>query len=50
MATNSSVLAWRIPWTEKPDGLQRGYKELDTTEQLSLHALRGLDSSSEKYE
>ena len=22
MATHSSVLAWRIPWTEKPDGLQ----------------------------
>ena len=22
MATQSSVLAWRIPWTEEPDGLQ----------------------------
>ena len=22
MATNSSILAWRIPWTEKPGGLQ----------------------------
>ena len=22
MATHSSVLAWKIPWTEKPDGLQ----------------------------
>ena len=22
MATNSSVLAWRIPWTEEPGGLQ----------------------------
>ena len=22
MATRSSILAWRIPWTEKPDGLQ----------------------------
>ena len=21
MATNSSVLAWRIPWTEEPGGL-----------------------------
>ena len=21
-ATNSSILAWRIPWTEKPGGLQ----------------------------
>ena len=22
MATHSNVLAWRIPWTEEPDGLQ----------------------------
>ena len=22
MATHASVLAWRIPWTEEPDGLQ----------------------------
>ena len=22
MATQSSILAWRIPWTEEPDGLQ----------------------------
>ena len=22
MATHSSILAWRIPWTEKPRGLQ----------------------------
>ena len=22
MATDSSILAWRIPWTEKPGGLQ----------------------------
>ena len=22
MATHSSVLAWRIPWTEEPDGQQ----------------------------
>ena len=21
MATNSSILAWRIPWTEEPGGL-----------------------------
>ena len=37
MATLSSILAWRIPWTEKPGRLQsRGYQELDTTKQLSL--------------
>ena len=22
MATHSSILAWRVPWTEKPEGLQ----------------------------
>ena len=22
MTTHSSILAWRIPWTEKPGGLQ----------------------------
>ena len=31
MATHSSILAWRIPWTEEPGGLQSmGHKELDT--------------------
>ena len=33
MATHSSILAWRIPWTEEPDGLQSmGCKESGTTE------------------
>ena len=37
MATHSSILAQRIPWTEKPGGLQFwGHKESDTTEQLTL--------------
>ena len=32
MATHSSILAWKIPWTEEPGGLQSmGCKELDTT-------------------
>ena len=22
MATQSNILAWKIPWTEEPDGLQ----------------------------
>ena len=22
MSTHSSILAWRVPWTEEPDGLQ----------------------------
>ena len=38
MATHSSILACRIPWTEEPGGLlsPRGRRESDTTEQLSL--------------
>ena len=33
MATHSSILACRIPWTEEPGGLQScGRKELDTTD------------------
>ena len=33
MATRSSVLAWRIPWTEEPGGLQSiGLQELNVTE------------------
>ena len=32
MATHSSILAWEIPWTEKPGRLQSmGSQELDMT-------------------
>ena len=34
IATHSSILAWRIPWTEEPDGLQfteSGHKESGMT-------------------
>ena len=38
MVTHSSILAWRIPWTEELGGLQStGLKELDTTERLHFH-------------
>ena len=34
MATHSSILAWRIPWTEEPGGLRSmGLQKLDTTEE-----------------
>ena len=33
IATHSNILAWRIPWTEEPGGLQfMGCKELDMIE------------------
>ena len=38
MATPSSILAWKMPWTEKPGRpLSMGLKESDTTEQLTKH-------------
>ena len=38
MATHSSILAWRIPWTEEAGGLQSmDCKESDMTEQLNHH-------------
>ena len=42
MATHSSILAWRIPWTEEPGGLQsRGRKESDMTEQAHASPFKG---------
>ena len=39
VATHSSILAWKIPWTEEPGRLHPwGHKEPDTTERLSIHA------------
>ena len=36
MATHSSILAWKIPLTEEPGGLQSmGLQELDTTLRLN---------------
>ena len=32
VATHSSILAWRIPWTEEPGGPQSRGPQLDTTE------------------
>ena len=32
MATHSSILAWRIPRTEEPGGLQSIAPQIDTTE------------------
>ena len=38
VATHSSILSWRTPWTGEPGGLQPiGYKESDMTE-VTWHA------------
>ena len=44
MATHSSILAWRIPWTEDPGRYSLwGCKESDTTEGLSFTSLHFKD-------
>ena len=46
MATHSSILAWRIPWTEEPGGLQSvGVPESDTTKHLTLITLISLSTT-----
>ena len=42
MATHSSILAWRIPWTAEPGGLQSVESQSDTTEQLNHNQNRYL--------
>ena len=43
MATHCNILAWRLQWTEEPDGYSPlGHKESDMTEWLIL-ILRNLD-------
>ena len=38
MATHSSTLAWKIPWTEEPGGLQSmGSLRVDATERRHFH-------------
>ena len=43
METHSSILAWRMPWTEELGGLQSiGHQELDmteVTEQAGTHSI-----------
>ena len=50
MATHSSILAWRIPWTEEPGGLQsRGSQRVGhdyvTNTHIHTHTTRHLFSS-----
>ena len=37
MATCSSILAWKIPWTEEPGGIQFMGSQKDMTEQVNIH-------------
>ena len=47
MATHSSILAWKIPWTEEPGGLQSigsqesiGLQELDMTKHTHIKSIK----------
>ena len=47
MASHSSILSWRIPWTEEPGGLHPcGHKESDTTEGLTHKHTQTIEWSS----
>ena len=46
MATHSSILAWRIPWTEEPGGIQS--MGLQMVKQYSVR-LTVLTSQSQNY-
>ena len=45
MAIHSSILAWNIPWTEEPGGLQSiGSQESDMKEHAHTHPDNGIIS------
>jgi len=51
MATHSSILAWRIPWTEEPGGLQSKGSQRDKTERLNNNTSddQGTNSMADKH-
>ena len=50
MAIQSSILAWRIPWTEEPRGLQSmGSQRQGTSKQLTLALSLKFSISLGKY-
>ena len=50
MATHSSILAWRIPWTEKPSGNSpQGHKESEVTERTYKHIINSLLCSTLQF-
>ena len=50
MTNHSSILAWKIPWTDEPGRLQSmGCNKLDTTEHTCKHSNFVLISISMEY-
>ena len=50
MTSHSRILAWRVPWTEEPGGLQSmGSQESNTTEQLHFYSTSCISVCNEIY-
>ena len=49
LAAHSSVLAWRIPWTERPDGLQSMGLQKSRTKQRLNNTLKSVQRGSVAY-
>ena len=50
MATHSSILTWKIPWTEEPDELQSmGSQESDTHLVTKQQQMKNLKISSRSF-
>jgi len=50
MATYSSILTWKIPWTEEPDELQSmGSQESDTHLVTKQQQMKNLKISSKSF-
>ena len=47
MATHSSILAWRIPWTEEPGGLQSTGSQRAGVAEVTSHTSTKVDSLGE---
>ena len=51
MATHSSILAWEIPWTEEPDGLQcMGSLSTHAKDNLQLYIARWIQGSFHEWD
>ena len=46
MTTHSSILAWRIPWTEEPGGLQSLLSQRVRQDRGTEHDLKGYPDGS----
>ena len=49
MATHSSILAWRIPWTEEPGGLQSMGSQKSWTQLSDVECIQNFKISSQLY-